>query len=275
MTFFEAIILAVVQGATEFLPVSSSGHVALIGRLLGIPRVPLDFVVAVHFGTLLSVIVYYRRDLWMMLRSVLPIAGRSDEERGELRLHRRLVGLLLLATAPAGIAGYLLEDTVERAFGNVTLVGGALVVTALALAACARLRGEKGMAGTTWKQALVVGVAQAMALPPGMSRSGLTIAGGLAVGLRREWAPRFAFLLSVPIILGGSALELHHMLRGQVSASFDPALYAGATLVAAIAGYLAIIVVTDSVKRGNLLYFGAYCLTVGLAAIVWGAFFPA
>lgn len=272
MSLFSALILALVQGATEFLPVSSSGHLALVGKLLGLPeeQVPLDFVVVVHFGTLLSVLVFYRRDLWAMVRSLAPAGEEDDEARGERLGYRRLLGLLLLGTVPAAAAGLLLEDAVERLFGSVALVGAALLVTAGVLAAVSRLDGARQMARTGVREALVVGVAQALALAPGISRSGMTIAGGLVAGLRREWAPRFAFLLSVPVILGGSLVELRRMVGGVTGASFDPLSYLAATVTAAVSGYIAIVIVTDSVKRGNLLYFAAYCLAVGLAAIAWG-----
>ena len=272
MTLFAAIILALVQGATEFLPVSSSGHLALVGKLLGLPeeQVPLDFVVVVHFGTLLSVLLYYRSDLWAMVLSLAPVRGDEEGAREERLLYRRLLGLLVVGTAPAAAAGLLLEDAVERLFGSVALVGAALLVTATVLALVSRLGGSRHMAQTGVREALMVGVAQALALAPGISRSGMTIAGGLVAGFQREWAPRFAFLLSVPVILGGSVVEFHRMLGGVTGASFDPLSYVVATATAAASGYIAIVIVTDSVKRGNLLYFAAYCLAVGLAAIAWG-----
>lgn len=272
MGLVPAIILAVVQGATEFLPVSSSGHLALVGKLLGLPeeQVPLDFVVVVHFGTLLSVLVYYRKDLWAMILSLAPAGGEDDEALQERLLYRRLLGLLLLGTIPAASAGLMLEDAVERLFGSVSLVGTALLVTATVLALVSRLGGPRHMAQTGVREALMVGCAQVLALAPGISRSGMTIAGGLVAGFQREWAPRFAFLLSVPVILGGSLVEFHRMLGGVTGAAFDPLSYLVATVLAAVSGYIAIVIVTDSVRKGNLLYFSAYCTLVGLSAIVWG-----
>ncbi len=264
MTLLQAVIIAIVQGATEFLPVSSSGHVALSGMLLGLEQAPLDFVVAIHVGTLISVLAYYRADLWAMVRSVLPLGG-DDPQRP---VFRRLLGYLLLATIPAAVAGLLLEDIVDTAFGDIRMVGVCLLVTAGVLALSSRLNGPRDMAQTGWRQALVVGVAQAVALLPGVSRSGMTIAGGLATGFSREWAPRFAFLLSVPVIVGGAVLEGKHVLEGDVSAGFNALTYGVAMLVAAVVGYLSILLVINSVKRGSLLYFSAYCAAVGVAAIV-------
>ena len=268
MQLTDALILALIQGATEFLPVSSSGHLAIAGKLLGMHQAPLDFVVTVHFGTLLAVLVYYRDDLVALARSVLP--ARAGSDAAERAQYRRLLALLLVGTVPAAIAGYLLEDTVGAAFGDIRLVGVALVVTGLLLAVASRLGGLRQMPQTGLRQAVVVGLCQAVALIPGISRSGTTIVGGLGCGFSREWAPRFAFLLSVPVIAGGSAVHLMHMLKGAASPDFSAGVYGLAALVAAASGYLAIISVINSVKRGNLLYFSAYCLLIGFTAIASG-----
>lgn len=267
MTLPHATLLALVQGATEFLPVSSSGHVALAGKLLGLEQTPLDFVVAVHLGTLLSVAVYYREDLWAMVRGV--VAGR-DAEPG-LREHRKLAALLILATIPAALAGYFLEDAIDAALGNTRAIGCALLFTALTLAVASRLGGDRALQRTGPLQALLVGIAQAGALIPGVSRSGCTIAGGLACGFSRDWAPRFAFLLAIPAIVGGTLLQVLRLVGGNGSDGFDPVTYLVGVLVAAVVGYLSIILVIDSVRRGNLLYYCAYCAAVGLAAILWSA----
>jgi len=270
MTLLQAVLIAIIQGATEFLPVSSSGHTALAAKLLGLQQAPLDFVVTIHAGTLLSVLVYYRSDLLSMLQSLLPVRDADEETLATRRDYRKLLGLLLLATIPAAIAGFLLEDYVDAAFGDVRLIGGALLVTATVLALAARLNGRVELPETGWRQALTVGVAQALALAPGVSRSGMTIVGGLLSGMSRDWAPRFAFLLSVPVILGGAVLEGKNMLEGDVSAAFDPLNYGLSALVAGVVGYLSILLVTNSVKRGSLLYFSAYCAVVGIAAIISG-----
>ncbi len=273
MELFQAVILAVVQGATEFLPISSSGHVALCAKLLQLREdVPLDFVVVIHFGTLLAVLFYYREDLLAMLRSLVIQPQENPEETNSSRMYRRLFGLLILATIPAAAAGYALEDAVESAFSDVRLVGAGLVFTALVLATCSRLSGRKAMAETGVKEALTVGLCQAAALVPGVSRSGCTIAGGLLSGFSREWAPRFAFLLSVPVILGGTLLSASDMITQGPSDGFDALTYVLSALIAGIVGYLSIILVTDSVKRGNLLYYSVYCLAVGLTAIATGFF---
>lgn len=270
MTLLQAVLIAIVQGATEFLPVSSSGHVAIAGKLLGLKQAPLDFVVIIHLGTLLAVLIYYRADLLAMLASLLPLRVPDEERQAGRAAYRRLFWLLLLATVPAAVAGVALEDWIDSALGSVVEVGIELLVTAGALALCARLTGASELAQTTWRQALVVGVAQALALAPGVSRSGMAIAAGLAVGMSRDWAPRFAFLLSVPVILGGGFFEGAKLLGGEAGAAFDRVIYGVSALVAAVVGYLSILLVTNSVKRGSLLYFSAYCALVGIAAIISG-----
>ncbi|NSW58250.1 MAG: undecaprenyl-diphosphate phosphatase [Armatimonadetes bacterium] len=274
MNMAQALILAFIQGATEFLPVSSSGHMALGGKLVGLPQAPLDFVVATHFGTLLAVLVHYRQDLLAMVRAIIRPRG-DDPEGGDTPSpadYRRLFGNLILASIPAAIAGVLLEDRIDAAFGDIRLVGLALIVTATLLAVGSRRSGPVDLPETTWKHALWVGVCQAIALVPGISRSGSTIAGGLLGGFSRQWAPRFAFLMSVPVVLGGTFFEARKLFSGGMEANFDPVIYGIATLVAGVVGYLSILLVIDSVRRGNLLYYGAYCLAVGLVAIATGFF---
>lgn len=265
MTTAAAVVLALVQGATEFLPVSSKTHVALAGKLLGIQQIPVDFLIVVHLGTLAAVVVYYRADMWAMLRSLVPTAGGNDAARASARESRRLLALLLVGTVPAAVLGYALKDTVEELLSDPRLMGGGLLVTAALLAACSRMRGSKVLAGTGWRDALLIGAAQAMALLPGISRSGATIFGGLACGLERSWAPRFAFLLSAPTILGGFLLKLKDIAG--VGPSADGGVYLLAAATAAVSGYLAILLVSNSVRRGNLLYFSVYCAVVGLLVL--------
>jgi undecaprenyl-diphosphatase len=264
MSLLQALIIAVVQGATEFLPVSSKAHDMLTARLLGVEHVPVEFLITVHLGTLLSVLVFYRADLWAMLRG---IARPVDEDS---RQWRRLFGLLLLATVPAAIAGVAFEDKIEGALNQPMWHGAGLLVTACLLAAASRLKGTTALGKVSLRQAVAVGCAQACALLPGISRSGTTIAAGLGVGMEREVAPRFAFLLSVPTILGGFLLEVKKVLEQGGGTGTGAGLYLLSAGVSAVVGYLAIVLVMNSVRRGNLLYFAAYCLAVGLAVLLAG-----
>jgi len=315
VSWLVAVILGAVQGATEFLPVSSSGHLVIFSRLCGCPELPLAFVVITHFGTLLAVVAYYRRDFADMIRSLLvwspdegqphrpgdarparqaPPGGKQEgpverseagprdkvavlpdesEVHGRLRQSRRLVVLLLVGTIPAAVAGVLFEDKVEELFSNIVAVGAALVITGLILLAVNWLSGRKEEERTTVVDALVIGVAQAAALVPGISRSGSTIAAGLGRGLHRDWAPRFAFLLSAPVILGGSGLEIVRLIQQPV-ASAQLAMYLLGGLVAAATGYFAVHLVVKAVRQGNLIYFSGYCIVFGIAVVLAGGMLP-
>lgn len=269
MGTFEAITLAIVQGLTEFLPVSSSGHLALAHWLFGVggenADLPLEFVVLVHLGTLVAVVVYYRHDLGGILRD-LAGTRRVTVEGEAPGWGRRLLVLLVVATLPAA-AGLLADDVVERLLNTPWAVGCALLVTGGALLTAERIaRRVKAPDDTTLLDALLVGVAQFFAITPGISRSGATIAAGLALGFEREWAARFAFLMSVPAILAGSAFEARHLLAQGVSGALGLYLLCGA--IAAVTGYAAIRLVIGAVTSRNLRWFAGWCFLAGLAAIV-------
>lgn len=269
MGTLEAIVLAIMQGLTEFLPVSSSGHLALGHWLFGLggdeSELPLEFVVLVHLGTLAAVLVYYRRDLGEMLRDLFApgCAAAEGERRG---WGRRLLLLLIVATLPAGL-GIVLDDVVERLLNTPWAVGCALLVTGAALLVGERMgRRTKAPGDTTALDALLVGVAQLFAIIPGISRSGSTIAAGLAVGFQREWAARFAFLMSIPAILAGSLVEAGDLIEQGAGDALGLYLLCGA--IAAVTGYAAIRLVIGAVQSGNLRWFAAWCFLVGLLAIV-------
>lgn len=270
MSTFDAIILSIIQGLTEFIPVSSSGHLALGHWLLGIgaeteDKLPLEFVVLVHFGTLVAVVVYYRHDLLEIIRDVF----RPGRETGEDEVRgwgRRLLILLVIATLPAIIA-VMFEDPIEQLMNTPWAVGAALLVTGTALLVSERVgRLVKAPRETKPLDALLVGVAQMFAVLPGISRSGSTIAAGLGVGFKREWAARFAFLMSVPAIFGGTVYKLKDMI--EQGAAGDMGLYALCFVISAVTGYIAIRIVIGAVKTANLKWFAAYCYLVGSVAIV-------
>ena len=275
MDAFQAIILGIVEGLTEFLPVSSSGHLAIghwlfqLGSDEGL-ELPLSYVVMVHFGTLVAVVAHYRRDLYEIVRDI--VAPR-DEETGRTSpgWGRRLALLLLIATVPGAVGGLLLEDVLDRLIDIPWAVGVALLLTATALLVSERVAAQdRSEKDTTLLDAVVIGLAQMAALIPGISRSGSCIAAGLGRGFDRDWAPRFAFLMSVPVILGGTIYEGAKMLRGGEGAD-QLGLYALCALVSAVTGYVAVGWVIGWVRAGNLKYFAAYCYVVGLAVIVTGS----
>ncbi|MCD6361485.1 MAG: undecaprenyl-diphosphate phosphatase [Armatimonadetes bacterium] len=271
MGTLEAVGLAVLQGLTEFLPVSSSGHLA-VGHWLfqvgagGDAPLPLGYVVMVHLGTLVAVVVYYRRDLARICRALF-MWRKSPGGRIEGGGERRLALLLVIATIPGAIGGYLFEDELDRLINTPWAVGVALLVTATALVASELLaKLQRGEQDTTVVDALVVGVAQMCALVPGISRSGSCIAAGLARGFDREWAPRFAFLMSVPVIFGGALFKIVELVTEGGADRLG--LYGLCAAVSAVTGYLAIVWVLRWVRAGNLKYFAAYCYVLGATVII-------
>lgn len=263
---FEAIILGIVQGLTEFLPISSSGHLILAqwatgwkGELIN----NLTFDVALHLGTLFAVFWYFWRD-WLRLGAATVNVVRGNAPDYEARL----VGYILLATIPAAVIGMKFEDTVESAFRNPLLVAGALIAGSLVMwLADAYSSRERRLASMTLGHALFVGFAQAIALVPGVSRSGITISAGLAAGYRREDAARFSFLLSTPVIAGAAVFKLKHL---SLHSSEAVAGFVLGTLSAAVVGYLAIRFLIRYLERHSLNIFVWYRLALALLVMaVW------
>lgn len=269
MSTIEAISLAIIQGLTEFLPVSSSGHLALGHWLFGVNgsegALPLEFVVLVHFGTLVAVVVYYWSDIAEIVVDVFR-PGREVGEGETCGWGRRLLILLVVATIPAVFA-VMVEDYVERLMNLPWAVGCALLVTGTALLISERVgKRVKADRDTRPFDALLVGIAQMAAIIPGISRSGSTIAAGLGVGFKREWAARFAFLMSIPAILGGTVYKLKDLIEQGASGAMG--LYLLCFAISAVTGYVAIRLVIGAVQRQNLKYFAAYCYAIGLLAII-------
>ena len=267
LELLEAIFLGVVQGLTEFLPVSSSGHLLLGQYFLGLDqdRFGLPFDVALHLGTLLAVVAYFWRDLLRMarafLRSLAPGGRNLSGDRDQ-----RLAYLVLASTVPAALIGYLLESFFENAVRspwvvvfNLVLVG-ALFIVAEAVGSQSRPAEKLGFRG-----AIGIGVAQAAALVPGVSRSGATITLGLFLGLRREEAARFSFLMSVPIIAGAGSLQLAEAVSEGMGGR-DAALFAAGFISSAVVGYLAIRFFLSFVAHHSLRAFAYY--RFALAAVV-------
>lgn len=264
------LFLALLQGLTEFLPVSSSGHLVLARALAGDPALgqSLTVEVALHVGTLGAVLVYFRRELGGLLRGILrpgaappPLAGAE----------RRLVAYLLLATVPAGLAGVFLGDLVEEAFSRPALAGAMLLVTAAALWITRLLaEGRLTESGLGPLRALLIGVAQSLALLPGLSRSGATLVTGLALGLEREAAFRFSFLLSIPAVSGAALLQTAHLARdGELAEVLDPSLL-GAMFLAGLVGYACLVILRRALVGRRLHLFALYCAAAGAVGLALG-----
>jgi undecaprenyl-diphosphatase len=265
MDILQAIVLGLVQGATEFVPVSSSGHLVLLPWLLHWPEPGLAFTTTMHLGTLAAVLAYFWKDLLGMIRAVVVgLVRRAPWDAPE----SRLAWLVVLGTIPAVVLGFLFEDFFESAFSAPAAVAVLLLVTGLILALGERLgRRERSLEDLRWDDALLVGLAQAVAILPGISRSGATIAAGLTRSVRREASARFSFLLAVPVILGGGLLELLKLVRAGGGAAQAPGLVAG-FVAAAVSGYFCIYFLLRYLQGHRLYVFSVYCWLFGAACLL-------
>jgi undecaprenyl-diphosphatase len=260
MTILQAIILGIVQGATEFLPISSSGHLVLVPELLNWElREDVTFVfdVLVQWGTLFAVFIYYWKDLTEITKATIQgVLNRKPFET----FYARLGWLLVLATIPAVILGLLLKDTVEAAFKTATPTAYFLLLTAALLIFAERVgKRTRTVEDITWKDALIIGFFQVMALFPGVSRSGSTIAGAMTRDLERPAAARFSFLMSVPVILGAGIVSTFDLLATPDIGSFIVPLLV-ATAVSAVVGYIAIRWLIAFLSKYPLYGFAVYVL---------------
>ena len=268
MTPIQSIVLGFIQGVTEFLPISSSGHLVIIPFLLGwhFPeQEAFIFNVLVQLATLLAVIVYFWRDLFEIVRGFL-LGLWQKQPFGSL--HARLGWYLILATIPAGLAGLVFKATIEKAFNSPQAVAGFLLITA-ALLLLAEKAGKRThpLERMNWVDALIMGLFQVTALLPGVSRSGSTIAGGMLRDLERPAAARFAFLMPVPVMLAAGLLETLDLLAmptsQQVLLSFIPGF-----VTAAIVGYLSIHWLLGFLVRQPLFIFAIYCIVLSLVTLL-------
>ena len=260
MTFLQAIFLGVVQGLTEFLPVSSSGHLVFFQSVFGLAEPQLAFDVMLHLGTLLAVVVYFRTDIsrvllgtWAWVRG-----GREGEEEAKLLLW------IVVASVPTGLMGILLKDWFEAFFSMPKTVGLMLLVTGLLLWLTRIVKRNEKTTGQmgVW-DALVIGIAQGVAIIPGISRSGSTISTGLLCRLDRELAGKFSFLLSIPAILGATFLEFREIGAGPGSG----VTFIGMA-VSFFVGLVALKLFMNIVKKGKLSYFSYYCWAAGVLMIL-------
>lgn len=272
INWLEALILGLVQGATEYLPVSSSGHLVIFQHLFGLTEPALLFDIVLHLATLVVVLGYYRRDIVELLqqsgRAVVDL-GRGD--RWSLVQKRypgfRLAWLIVVGTVPTALLGITLEESFEALFGSLRIVGLMLCVTGLILVSTRWAgRGQRDLTGVRLRDALLIGLVQGLAITPGISRSGSTISVALLAGIERETAARYSFLLSVPSILGALLLKL-----GDAADSVGLSAMALGFAAALVSGHLCLVFLVRIVKRGRLAWFAPYCFVVGLLAILLAA----
>jgi undecaprenyl-diphosphatase len=265
MDLFQAVVLGIVQGLGEFLPISSSAHLILVPWFFGWRDPGLTFDVALHFGTLIAVVAYFWKDWIEILGSAFGV--KTFAWQGISRLYSRdLLWLLVIATIPGAVAGYLLEHQAETFFRNPLLIAGALALLGLLLYLADRgLRNGKDLRRVSWTDALLIGLSQAFAIIPGVSRSGSTITTALFLGLDRVSAARFSFLMSTPIILGACVLKAKAFFAAGVGV---PEIVG--VLTAAVSGYAAIAVLIRMVQTVSYKVFFVYRLALALLVLaVW------
>ncbi|GBD19417.1 Undecaprenyl-diphosphatase [bacterium HR27] len=273
MTVWQALVLGIVQGLTEFLPISSSAHLILVPWLFGWPEPGLSFNVALHLGTLSAVLVYFSRDLITIARAWLTgLAQRRPLGSPEARIG----WAVLIGSVPAGVVGVLLNDAIDQYFhsgGGGTLAIGLTAVLLMALGAALWLaerarRRSRSLAEVGLRDGFLVGVAQALALLPGVSRSGSTIAAGLFLGFQRAAAARFSFILGIPAIVGAGMLETMHLLRTGLPAT-ERTLFVVGVAASAVTGFLAIAFLLRFLQRRSTGVFVLYRFLLGAFILVW------
>ncbi|MDK2810183.1 MAG: undecaprenyl-diphosphatase [Petroclostridium sp.] len=274
MNTFVAIILGIVQGLTEFLPVSSSGHLVIFQELFGMNELEqshLLFDTLLHFGTLLSICLVYSKDIYHLIKGFFEMM--ADIPKGNINInsspYRRMVMLLITATIPAVIIGFLFKDAFETMFKSIRVVGFTLLFTGFLLWITSKLiPGSKDEKNVKYSNAFVIGLFQSLAITPGISRSGSTIVGALLNGLKKEFAVKFSFLMSIPAILGAAVLQVPDLMK-QGFNSTDVFSYTAGTLAAAITGFIAIKFLINLLNRGKFYLFSYYCWTVGIFIIIY------
>lgn len=266
MGLFQALILGIVQGLTEFLPISSSGHLVLVPAALGWESPTLVYDAVVHLATLVAVVTFFWKDLghiivawWQGLWNRQPLQ----------EVESRIGWWVILGTVPGILAGVLFKDTFESFFTSPPAVGGFLLATAFLLVLADIIgKRQRGFSEMTWWDSILIGIGQAAAITPGISRSGATIAVGMYCGLSRETAARFSFILAIPIIIGAGSMNVYDLFRQGDAGAEAPALIIG-FIAAAVCGYAAIKILLAYLRRRRLYPFAIYCLIVGILAVIF------
>ncbi|MFQ9515018.1 MAG: undecaprenyl-diphosphate phosphatase [Eubacterium sp.] len=284
MSILEAIFLGIIQGIAEFLPISSSGHLAIFQKVFGMKEAGMSFDVFLHLGTLLAVFAVYWKDILRLIADGVGIIVDSVynaftyincKRTKDTPVYRRVINsayrkfalLVIVSTIPTAIIGFVGEELVEQASDTLIVPGICLLITAILLFIADNVPdGSKTPKKTSYLNALFIGVCQGISTLPGLSRSGTTITAGLLSGLRRDFAVKYSFIMSIPAILGAAILKIPKMKADLVSTS--AACYVSGIIVSAVVGYICIKTMLVVVRNKNFKYFSAYCLVVGFIAII-------
>ncbi len=265
MNYLESLVLGIIQGLTEFLPVSSSGHLVIFQNLFNIVSENVAFEVIVHLGTLMSVLVVYSSDIIKMIKSFFgAIFSGNVKKAYQNDSYFKLGILVIIGTIPAVFAGLFLKEFFEGIFHNIKLVGFTLLLTALILYFTKFIKIENKKLSIV--KVIIIGIGQALAILPGISRSGTTISTSLFLGINREEAARFSFLLSIPTIAGAAVLELKDFFNSGFEINQIGILFVG-FLSAFIIGYMAIKLLLKIIQTGRFSWFAPYCATAGLVVL--------
>ena len=272
MTLFNAILLGIIQGATEFLPVSSSGHLVIFQHFLGITEGNLEFAIVLHLGTLLAIFIAYWNSVKNMIIEFFKMIGDLFSNKSlciEKSKYRKYILYILVSSIPAGIVGVLFEDAIDSVFSSILVVSITLFITGLLLILGERIgkRNRRKIEDLGYRTSFFVGFFQMFAIMPGISRSGSTIVGGLLGGLKKEEAVEFSFLMSIPAVLGSVLLKIKDIVALGVSESALPLIVG--FLCATIIGYLSIKLLENLVQKGKLVYFSYYCFIVSIGLIIY------
>jgi undecaprenyl-diphosphatase len=268
MPLYQVLIYAIVQGITEFLPVSSSAHLEILPRIMGWTDPGLEFDIALHVGTLIAVLLYFAKDWIQIIGQAFGVSVGND---AELKRNRILLWLLVLGTIPIGIAGLLFKEQAENEWRNLVLIGSMLVIIGVLMWVAERIGTHKrDISGITWLDSAIIGVSQALAVVPGTSRSGITIAAGLFRGLDRAAAARFSFLLSTPAIAGAALLPLLKLRKTGGIPEDMRMPFAVGIIVSAIVGCVVIAFFMRFLRARTLYPFIYYRIAFGIAIIIYG-----
>lgn len=267
MDLFQALVLGLVQGATEYIPVSSSAHLVIVPWLLGWPDAPFEFEVLVQWGTLIGVFFFFWPDIWMVAKGVIQALLQG---RPLATFEAKLGWLVVVATIPAVVFGLAFKDLFETAFAAPVFAGGLLMLTALLLVIAERFGSRRlELEHLSWLDAVIIGLFQAAAILPGISRSGATISGAVLRGYNRVAAARFSFLMSIPALVGAGVIALKDLFETGTLAAQLPAISIG-FIAAAISGYICIRWLLHYLQRHSLYIFALYCVAFSLLTIIVG-----
>ncbi|MBU0473154.1 MAG: undecaprenyl-diphosphatase UppP [Bacteroidetes bacterium] len=269
MTFLEAILLGIIQGLTEFLPISSTGHLTIAGKLMNLisdknPEHWTAFMAVIQLGTLFAIVIYFWKDLWEIFIEFVKDNALKPKKFTLQSSSSKMGWMIIFGSIPVAVIGLGFKDIIEGALTkNLYVIASSLIALGIILALAEKIgKFKRDLKDITWKDALIVGFAQSLALIPGSSRSGTTITAGLFIGLKRETAARFSFLLSVPAILASGLLEFYHSLE---YLQFDGMIsLLTATIASAISGYLTIAFLLSYLKKNSTIIFVYWRIAVGI-----------